>query len=116
MYDKTGLTLKDIVAKLNDVVNKVPDDTDVFITFRQFDTDYLINEIRIVGLDVATDDDDEKNGCPACIEFISEDTIEQSDVYTAMESINEDEFVVDYAERHDGIIQTIIDRYGNPRY
>lgn len=116
MYDKTGLTLKDIVAKLNDVVNKVPDDTEVYITFRQFDSDYQINEVRLVGLDIATDDDDEKKGCPACIEFISDDVVEESDIYTALECINDEEFIVDYAERHGGIIQTIIDRYGNPRY
>jgi hypothetical protein len=113
MYDKKGLTLKDIVAKLNDVVNKVPDDTDVYITFRQFDTDYLINEIRLVGLDVATDDDDTKNGCPSCLELISDDTIEQGDVYKAIEDANDDEFVVDYVGAHGDIIDSIISMYGN---
>lgn len=113
MYDEKGLTLKDLVTKLNEVVNKVPDDTNVYITFRAFQTDYQIHEIRLVGLGVATDDDDTKNGCPACIEFISEDTIEQGDVYKAIEDLNDDEFVVDYASAHEDIIDSIIEMYGN---
>ncbi len=36
MYNEKGLTLKDLVTKLNEVVNKVPDDTNVYITFRAF--------------------------------------------------------------------------------
>lgn len=113
MYDEKGLTLKDLVMKLNEVVNKVPDDTDIYITFRAFKDDYHVNEIRVVGLDVTTDDDDIKNGCPSCIELISDDTIEQGDVYKAIEDLNDDEFVADYVGTHGDIIDSIISMYGN---
>ena len=115
MYDRSGLTLKDFVAKLNDVVNKVPDDTEVYITFRGFESDYQVNEIRLVGLGVETDDEDRKDGCPVCIELITDDDMEQSDIYISLDMLNDDDFVVEYAERHDGIIETILDRYGNVR-
>lgn len=47
------------------------------------------------------------------MELISDDTIEQGDVYKAIEDLNDDEFVVDYVSTHEDIIDSIIEMYGN---
>lgn len=118
MYSSLGLTFGDLKRKIAEISKYVSDDTDLHITFNGFDTDYVVNKIVVVGSDYPNKDEDDRiMGCPIGIEFISEEVIEQSDVYDALASLGSDaeDFCIEYMEKNGGI-DKVLERYGDPRW
>lgn len=118
MYSKLGLTLGDLKQKLEEISKYAKDDTDLYISFDGFTTNYVINKICLVGPDYPEKDDEDRiAGCPVGLEFISEDVIEQDDVLEALDSLGSDskDICIEHLERRGGI-DVILDRYGRERW
>ena len=117
MYEKNGLTLGDLYRKCKEVLKTAPDDTPIWLVLPGGDESYAVNSIGVTGITIKDPEDEDKpNGCPTGLELITEDTISESDVYAALEAIDDKDFIIDYIVRHDDILDSILEMYGGKRW
>lgn len=113
---KEGLTLRDLKTKLNDISDHVKEDTDLYITFKGWDTAYVVDGIGVCGYELKSPDGyDRVTGCPLGIEFVSKDHVEQTDIYTeVMELSHDDQFdlIMFLFGRDEGLLEKVMEVYG----
>lgn len=116
MTREMGITVGDLREK----IKGLPDETEIYITHCEWDSNYCVDTIASVGITgKCEDDDDRKDGCPVGLEFISNDQLEQSDIYTAFQGLagyEQKDLIFHIIQEDDDLLRMILETYGGSRW